>query len=277
MVPTAVSGVLESGIKLFVGIALALFFLQTTGLPELGAAGAIVGVSVGSFFALLYILIYFFKVARRQSTWCGGPRLEHKRNLHDILVFAVPVVVGSRVSEFPRPCGLERDDVPAQDAAEKRRDHGDDDGRLARQRAEVFQACRGPRCSLAAVLPLLSGAIARKDHKGIRETSTLALRMTLMVAIPAARRLCVFSGPICDLLLYSQPEDAAGTAPLLMQSPAVTTASLLYTTNSMIRGGRQGACADPSTWRSRHGGAHRARLRVLRHSGDQRQRRRFRR
>ena len=34
-----------------------------------------------------------------------------------------------------------------------------------------------------------------------------------MVAIPAAVGLCVFAGPICDLLLYSQPEDAAGTAP----------------------------------------------------------------
>ena len=58
MTPTAVSQVLESLIKLFVGIALALYFLKTTGLPELGAAGAILGVSIGSFFAVLYILLY---------------------------------------------------------------------------------------------------------------------------------------------------------------------------------------------------------------------------
>lgn len=64
----------------------------------------------------------------------------------------------------------------------------------------------------------------------------MALRMTLMVAVPAAVGLCVFSNPICELLLYNQPEDAAGTAPLLMlMAPAVITASLLYTTNSMIQ------------------------------------------
>lgn len=39
MTPTAVSQVLESLIKLFVGIALVLYFPKTTGLPELGAAG----------------------------------------------------------------------------------------------------------------------------------------------------------------------------------------------------------------------------------------------
>ena len=61
MTPTAVSQVLESLIKLFVGIALALYFLKTTGLPELGAAGAILGVSIGSFFAVLYILLYYFR------------------------------------------------------------------------------------------------------------------------------------------------------------------------------------------------------------------------
>ena len=42
--------------------------------------------------------------------------------------------------------------------------------------------------------------------------------------------------PICALLLYSRPEFAANTAPLLaVMAPAVITASLLYTTNSMIQ------------------------------------------
>lgn len=238
MVPTAVSQVLESGIKLFVGIALALFFLQTTGLPELGAAGAIVGVSVGSFFALLYILIYFFK-SRAQTRYMVRevPVSSTKHILHDILVFAVPVIVGSAFLNFLDLVDSSVMMYRLQDAA------GFDEttamtmkGWLgnARKYFDLPNAVIVPIST--AVLPLLSGAIARKDRKGIRETSTLALRMTLMVAIPAAVGLCVLSGPICDLLLYSQPEDAAGTAPLLMlMAPAVITASLLYTTNSMIQ------------------------------------------
>ena len=86
------------------------------------------------------------------------------------------------------------------------------------------------------VLPMLSGAIAKKEKREINRISTLSLRMTLMVAIPSAAGLCIFAKPICALLLYSRPEFAANTAPLLaVMAPAVITASLLYTTNSMIQ------------------------------------------
>ena len=86
------------------------------------------------------------------------------------------------------------------------------------------------------VLPMLSGAIAKKEKREINRISMLSLRMTLMVAIPSAVGLCIFAKPICSLLLYSRPEFAANTAPLLaVMAPAVITASLLYTTNSMIQ------------------------------------------
>ena len=86
------------------------------------------------------------------------------------------------------------------------------------------------------VLPMLSGAIAKKEKREINRISMLSLRMTLMVAIPSAAGLCIFAKPICSLLLYSRPEFAANTAPLLaVMAPAVITASLLYTTNAMIQ------------------------------------------
>lgn len=238
MTPTAVSQILESGIKLLVGIAFALYLLKTTGLPELGAAGAIIGVSIGSFFALLYILIFFFR--QRAQTWYmvrEVPVSSTKHILHDILVFAVPVIIGSAFLNFLDLVDSGVMMYRLQDVA------GFDEtaamtmkGWLgnARKYFDLPNAVIVPIST--AVLPLISGALARKDRKGTRETSTLALRMTLMVAIPAAVGLCVFAEPICDLLLYSQPEDAAGTAPLLMlMAPAVITASLLYTTNSMIQ------------------------------------------
>lgn len=238
MTPTAVSQVLESVVKLFVGIALALYLLKTTGLPELGAAGAIIGVSVGSLFAVLYILVYYFK-KRAQTRYMVRevPVSSTKSILRDIVVFAVPVIVGSTFLSLLDLVDSSVMMYRLQGAA------GLDEGTAmamkgwlgnARKYFDLPNAVIVPIST--AVLPLLAGVIAKNDRRGTRETSTLALRMTLMVAIPAAVGLCVFAGPICDLLLYSQPEDAAGTAPLLMlMAPAVITASLLYTTNSMIQ------------------------------------------
>ena len=85
------------------------------------------------------------------------------------------------------------------------------------------------------VLPMLSGAVAKKDDGGIREISTLTMRLTLMFAFPCAMGLLIFAEPICELLLFNQPVYAQNTAPLLaVMAPAVVSASLLYITNSMI-------------------------------------------
>ena len=79
MTPTAVSQVLESVVKLFVGIALALYLLKTTACRSLGAA-AIIGVSVGSLFAVLYILVYYFKSAPKRAIWCARCPFQHEEH-----------------------------------------------------------------------------------------------------------------------------------------------------------------------------------------------------
>ena len=85
------------------------------------------------------------------------------------------------------------------------------------------------------VLPMLSGVVAKKDDDGIREISTLTVRLTLMFACPCAVGLLIFASPICELLLFNQPIYAQNTAPLLaVMAPAVVAASLLYITNAMI-------------------------------------------
>lgn len=238
MTPTAVSQVTESAIKLFAGTGLALYMLNTTDLPELGAAGAIVGVSIGSFFALVYILLYFLR--KRQKTKYAvkePPVSSAKHILKSILMFAVPVMIGSTflsaldlVDSGVMMARLQNAaDVSYSDAMAMKGWLGN-----ARKYFDLPNAVIVPISTM--VLPMLSGVLAKKDRSGIRNISTLALRMTLMTAIPAAVGLCVFSSPICSLLLYSQPEDAANTAPLLMiMAPAVVTASLMYTTDSMIQ------------------------------------------
>lgn len=238
MTPTAVSQVLESFIKLFVGIALALYLMKTTGLPELGAAGAILGVSIGSFFAVLYILIYYFRKKRQIEYAPDEPAISSTKSiLRDILTFAVPVIVGSTflsaldiVDSAVMMHRLQNAAGISENAAIAMKGWLG----MARKYFDLPNAVIVPIST--SVLPMLAGVIAKRDRDGTRSVSTLGLRMTLMVAIPAAVGLCVFSRPICDLLLFSKPDFAANTAPLLMiMAPAVVMASLVYTTNSMIQ------------------------------------------
>ena len=238
MTPTAVSQVLESLIKLFVGIALALYFLKTTGLPELGAAGAILGVSIGSFFAVLYILLYYFRKSRDTRYSPFEPKVSSVGEiLKSILTFAVPVIIGSAflsaldiVDSSVMMYRLQgAAGVDANSAIALKGWLG-----TARKYFDLPNAVIVPISTI--VLPMLSGAIAKKEKREINRISMLSLRMTLMVAIPSAAGLCIFAKPICSLLLYSRPEFAANTAPLLaVMAPAVITASLLYTTNAMIQ------------------------------------------
>ena len=238
MTPTAVSQVLESLIKLFVGIALALYFLKTTGLPELGAAGAILGVSIGSFFAVLYILLYYFRKSRDTRYSPFEPKVSSVGEiLKSILTFAVPVIIGSAflsaldiVDSSVMMYRLQgAAGVDANSAIAMKGWLG-----TARKYFDLPNAVIVPISTI--VLPMLSGAIAKKEKREINRISMLSLRKTLMVAIPSAAGLCIFAKPICSLLLYSRPEFAANTAPLLaVMAPAVITASLLYTTNAMIQ------------------------------------------
>lgn len=237
MLPTAVSQVLESVIKLIIGIALSFYLYETTGLPELGATGAIVGVSVGSLFAMLYIVLYYIRQKRKMDYDPNEqPVSSAKSILRDIVTFAVPVMIGSvflnaldlvdaavMMHRLQNTAGFAYEEAMAMK------------GWLgnARKYFDLPNAIIVPISTTA--LPMLSGVIAKKDDKGIREISTLTLRLTLMFAFPCAVGLTVFAEPICELLLFNQPVYAQNTAPLLaVMGPAVVAASLLYITNSMI-------------------------------------------
>ena len=237
MLPTAISQVLESVIKLIIGTILAFWLYNSTGLPELGATGAIVGVSVGSLFAMIFIIFRYIREKRRMEYDPDEqPVSSAKSILKDIATFAVPVMLGSvflnaldlvdaaiMMHRLQNTAGFAYEEAMAMK------------GWLgnARKYFDLPNAIIVPIST--TVLPMLSGAVAKKDENGIREISTLTIRMTLLFAFPCAMGLMIFAEPICQLLLFNQPVYAQNTAPLLaVMAPAVVSASLLYITNSMI-------------------------------------------
>lgn len=97
MVPTSVSQVIEVLGKLIFGLSLA-WLLVDKGLPT-AAAGAIAGVTIGSFAALVYIVAYKRRRARHSAAPLAVPDVPESRGkiLAKLLKIGIPVTIGSAV------------------------------------------------------------------------------------------------------------------------------------------------------------------------------------
>ena len=87
-----------------------------------------------------------------------------------------------------------------------------------------------------SLLPVLSGAIVSGDKPQVRHISSMSMRMTLLIAIPASVGMSIFAEPICMLLLAGRPDVGEGAARLLqVLALAIAFSSTVYTTNAMLQ------------------------------------------
>ena len=137
MLPTAVSQVVESAGKLVVGLGLTWYLLTVRGVsPEIGAAGAMAGVTAGSLLALLVL-------ALRWLPSCMGSDAPPSRRevLGQLLKIGVPITLGAGGMSFITLL----DQSVAMDALQSR---------LAahqRRSAEPHTAQNGPHCPRRAL------------------------------------------------------------------------------------------------------------------------------
>ncbi len=240
MVPTAVSQTVEAVTKVIIGVGLAMYILRQYKSDEWAAVGAITGVSVSAFLGTLYLTLYKARQRRldRQEADQGDPAsASHKELLVTLLKFAIPITVGScflslldmadsaiLMNRLQSSAGF------SQAAAE------DMKGLLghARKFFDLPGAFVVPIST--SLLPVLSGAVASEDRRSVDHITSISLRVTLLISIPASVGMCLFAEPICGLLLAGNQQAAGGTAPLLsMLSAAIAFNSMLLTTNAILQ------------------------------------------
>lgn len=236
MVPTAVSQIIESLGKLVFGLALALLALNFLAGPEtylqrVAAAGAILGVSIGSVIALVYITIYHLRRRKARPTVTDTS----DRNgviFNRLLALAIPITLGSAAISLVTIVDtkiimalLEKmyHDLPQLITPEA----------IAQQFAkggvapELFMAkgLRGiyGKCMAiynlpsqlmvaitASVIPAVSACLARKDAKAASTTSESALRIGMALALPMGAGLYALGTPIVQLLYPGEDATIAG-------------------------------------------------------------------
>lgn len=95
MTPTSISQIIEALCKLVIGLSLAYALTKAGQPPEIAAAGAITGVTVGTMVALAYMVINFMFTRAQEPRISRDVPDDAATIIRDILCIAIPVTLGS--------------------------------------------------------------------------------------------------------------------------------------------------------------------------------------
>jgi len=235
MFPTAISQVIEALCKLVFGLAIS-WFLISRGYPqEIAAAGAIGGVMIGTVLGAVFLILR--RVFDKNKPSKTGSSRSQSEITKALMAIAVPVTIGSGVLALTNFIDAALVLRRLQSAA-----GFDYEGAnflfgsySYAQTLFTFPSAFIVPFSMS-VVPAISAAIARGDRSGAHRTMESSMRITSLLAFPAAAGLSVLAGPILGLLFANRPEGvAAATVPLNILAIAVFFNCVVMLSNAVLQ------------------------------------------
>ncbi len=237
MTPTAISQVAEQFGRVIIGLALAVILLST-GL-QYAAAGAAFGATIGGI-AGLTIIVYIYrknkaKIYSQFGTVPDASKEPTKGIIKDLLKIALPITVGSAIlpliSMVDAMIVLRRLQAIGFTYEEANRLFG----QLTGMAATLINLPQVFTVALAmSIVPVISEAVTRKDMTSIKADTGSAIRVSMLIGLPAAVGLAALATPIM-LLLYPKQPPAIGQI-LLYLSFAVLFLTQLQTMTGILQG-----------------------------------------
>ena len=201
MAPTSVSQIIEALCKLVVGLGLAFWLVKQGKDPDVAAAGAITGVTVGTVVALAYMVLDFLLSRGREDTR-GTDRPDSAGSiLVNILKIAVPITLSSSMVGIVTVIDSSLVQGQLQSALDlteqaSRTLYGNYSGAL-----NIYNLPTSLMAAItASVIPAVSAALARRDRRGAARITGSALRITALLSFPMGVGLFVLGTPIIRLL-----------------------------------------------------------------------------
>lgn len=234
MKPTAISQVLEAFVKLIIGLPLAWYLLQMGRSMAIGAAGAVLGISISEVLALGYLIFYLMR--HRSTTKSADVPASRQTLIGRVLALGVPITFGnaamSLISLIDMKIVMGRlQSIPS----------------LANSAATLYgQYSFGidlftfPSYFVTPVamslIPAVADAVAQCNTRRADKILSSAFRLVALLALPAGVGLSVLSGPILLLLYPVQKQDAMAAAPLLqVLGIASIFVCLMVLTNAILQ------------------------------------------
>lgn len=241
MAPTAVSQLLESLGKLFLGVGFALAAVNLGYDPSHTAAAAVAGLSAGVFISMLYLLVslaLFGKTkAYKALPKCDAAADRKRKILRDLFLIALPITLSSCITSLTSLADTAlitnrlTDSGLSEDAAVTLYSSYTN---LAIPLFNLAPALITPIA--VSLVPALTSSITRNAAAESSRIFSSSVRLCTALAVPAAAGMAVFAHPILDLIYPGEPEACAFAAPLLsVLSVAILFSCLTTVTNAVLQ------------------------------------------
>ena len=245
MTPTAISEVLEALGKLVFGFGFAYIVLKITGNLSYAAAGALLGISLGTAFSALFLALkYRFgnkHLFTAEQIEAAPKSASGKSTLKAIVIIAIPIVLGSLVNNVTSLIDVAMVQSQLARAIEKAPEYfrtryadlisseiseNNEFNWLIDLPNSLYGCHRGFAFSIynlvpvltsvlgVSAIPVLATAWQKRDMNEVKSNVQTMLRTTSLIAIPAGFGIFALSKNILDLL-YSNNEAIAIAAPNL--------------------------------------------------------------
>ena len=235
MVPTSVSQIIETACKLLFGLTLAAVFIKTGKGSSMGAAGGILGVTIGTVLALLYIVLYTLRFDRG-FTPAPDPDIPDSRGrtLAKLVSIGVPITLGSCILTLVALL----DNKMIMGLLQSRAGFSYEMSRIyygvyfnSQTLYNLPSAFAVPLVTSA--IPVISAYVAQKLHHEASRILAASLKLMNLLSLPMGIGMGVLASPLMHGLYPNSHE--SGAAILAILSVASYFVCLTMVTNALLQ------------------------------------------
>ena len=237
MTPSGLSQVTEQIARVAFGFILAITFLPVG--YEAAAGGAVFGTTIGGLVSFL-TLIYIYRMKRGEIK--AGIRADSQPKkesalsiIKKIVVFSIPITIGGSIMPVMNVIDTFIVMDRLQAAGFSHETATSLLGQLKGMAGAFINLPQVFTIALAASLvPAISESIAKNDFGGASRKSELAIRLSLLIGLPAAFGLFILADPIMKLMYPAEPASLGMVLRYL--STAVIFLTLVQTMTGILQG-----------------------------------------
>lgn len=234
----AISQIGEQFFRVILGIALAYYLMKISG-PELGAAGAIMGATIGAVFSILYLIITYIVEGKKRKV-----EIEKSRHFEDetvttilkrLLIVAIPITIGASVMPLVNMIDnvivIRRLEVAGFSPAKANEMFG----QLTGMAMAIVNLPSVLTVAMSmSLVPAISEAFTRGNKQQAIKDTKNGIKVTLLMVLPAAFGMASLAHPIMELLYPKEPPIVGQI--LLFLTPCVVFLGLIQTMNGILQG-----------------------------------------
>lgn len=239
MIPTALSQIIEASGKVVLGLIFA-YFAGVKGFDDaIKAAFAILGVTIGEVLAAVVMLFYALS-AKTQKNNLNDHCRSYKELFRVLLLTVIPVTLTSSVTSITTLVDTGMLVSRLQEVGYTLEQSNALYGVYTGQAFTMFNFPQTLITALStAVLPAMAGAYAQQNHTMAAKNMGSAMRIAMLIALPACVGYIVLANPIIKLLFAEDTsglvdENLSGSL-LMVLALAIPCVALVGLTNAILQ------------------------------------------